>query len=342
MGASFRNLGQICELAGCDLLTIAPKLLTALQATEGNLPRKLAPETAAAQSIDKLNVDEATFLRMHAEDRMATEKLSEGITGFSQAIVALERLLGDRLAELEGASAFTALPERCLGCTTWTATAPSRVKSGRGPAPCSTHSTSMEMDGSRRRSSPPEWAAPFASKIETAAMPSEAAWEARKSEPLQNGSLETWGISNEGAGDRAVAYCRASRGVAISPWPNSKMPAASLGSMATRTRPASPTWAYARCSTAGRRADRSSGRSRRLELARSTYGSAARHPCLRAATGSTHRTASPRSVSFLAPTPSHASVSMDCGRRPPSPQPLLLRLLCTPIPGRTTVRAPVE
>ena len=102
MGASFRNLGEICELAGCDLLTIAPKLLSALQATEGHLPRKLAPETAAAQSIEKLTVDEATFQRMHAEDRMAAEKLSEGITGFSKAIVALARLLGDRLAELEG------------------------------------------------------------------------------------------------------------------------------------------------------------------------------------------------------------------------------------------------
>ena len=102
MGASFRNLGEICELAGCDLLTIAPKLLSALQATEGHLPRKLTPETAAAQSIEELNVDEATFQRMHAEDRMATDKLGEGITGFSKAIVALERLLGDRLAELEG------------------------------------------------------------------------------------------------------------------------------------------------------------------------------------------------------------------------------------------------
>ena len=102
MGASFRGLGQICELAGCDLLTIAPKFLSALQETEGDLPRKLAPKTAAAQSIDKLTVDEATFQRMHVEDRMATEKLREGITGFSKAFVALERLLGGRLAELEG------------------------------------------------------------------------------------------------------------------------------------------------------------------------------------------------------------------------------------------------
>ena len=95
------SLATICELAGCDLLTIAPKLLSALQATEGHLPRKLTPETAAAHS-DKLSVDEATFQRMHAEDRMATEKLSEGITRFSKAIVALERLLGYRLEELEG------------------------------------------------------------------------------------------------------------------------------------------------------------------------------------------------------------------------------------------------
>jgi len=102
MGASFRNLDEICELAGCDLLTIAPKFLSVLQETVGELPRKLDPERAASQDIEKLTVDAAAFRRMHEQDRMANEKLSEGIAGFSKAIVALERLLANRIAELDG------------------------------------------------------------------------------------------------------------------------------------------------------------------------------------------------------------------------------------------------
>lgn len=102
MGASFRNIGEITELAGCDLLTIAPSLLGELQSTEGELPRKLDPETATKQDIEKITVDKATFDRMHAEDRMATEKLSEGIEGFTKALETLEKLLADRLATLEG------------------------------------------------------------------------------------------------------------------------------------------------------------------------------------------------------------------------------------------------
>ncbi|MGF1469890.1 MAG: transaldolase [Sandaracinaceae bacterium] len=101
MGASFRNLGQIRELAGCDLLTISPKLLDELRQTDGDLPRKLDPESPKGMSIDRLAMDQATFARMHAEDRMATDKLAEGIEGFSKALVALERLLEDRLATLE-------------------------------------------------------------------------------------------------------------------------------------------------------------------------------------------------------------------------------------------------
>jgi len=102
MGASFRNLDEIYELAGCDLLTIAPKFLSVLQETVGELPRKLDPERAASQDIEKLTVDAAAFRRMHEQDRMAKEKLSEGIAGFSKAIVALERLLANRIAELDG------------------------------------------------------------------------------------------------------------------------------------------------------------------------------------------------------------------------------------------------
>jgi transaldolase len=102
MGASFRNIGEITELAGCDLLTISPKLLEILNSTEADLPRKLSPEVAAASDIEKIEMDQAMFDRMHAEDEMASEKLSEGIAGFSKALEALETLLKQRLARLEG------------------------------------------------------------------------------------------------------------------------------------------------------------------------------------------------------------------------------------------------
>jgi transaldolase len=101
MGASFRNIGEICELAGCDLLTISPQLLAELEATVRELPRKLSPEAARALPIEKIVVDKAAFNRLHAADRMATDKLKEGIEGFSAALVKLEALLAKRLAELE-------------------------------------------------------------------------------------------------------------------------------------------------------------------------------------------------------------------------------------------------
>jgi transaldolase len=101
MGASFRNIGEIKELAGCDLLTISPQLLGELEKTEGDLPRKLDPQAAKALAIDKINVDKATFERMHKEDRMASDKLAEGIEGFSSALEKLEGLLATRLAALE-------------------------------------------------------------------------------------------------------------------------------------------------------------------------------------------------------------------------------------------------
>ena len=101
MGASFRNIGEITELAGCDLLTISPKLLEQLQSTEGELPRKLCPDIAAQAEIEKMTIDRATFDQMHAGDRMASEKLAEGIEGFTKALIALEKLLAERLAHLE-------------------------------------------------------------------------------------------------------------------------------------------------------------------------------------------------------------------------------------------------
>ncbi|QJD28864.1 transaldolase [Methylococcus geothermalis] len=103
MGASFRNIGEITELAGSDLLTIAPSLLAELQATEGELPRKLDPIKAKDYPIEKIHVNKYTFDKMHAENRMANEKLEEGIQGFTKALEQLEKLLADRLVHLEAA-----------------------------------------------------------------------------------------------------------------------------------------------------------------------------------------------------------------------------------------------
>jgi transaldolase len=101
MGASFRNIGEITELAGCDLLTIAPKLLFELDTDkQSNLPRKLDPAKSAGMNIEKLTIDKATFDKMHAADRMAHDKLKEGIEGFSKALEDLEHLLAQRLSEI--------------------------------------------------------------------------------------------------------------------------------------------------------------------------------------------------------------------------------------------------
>jgi transaldolase len=100
MGASFRNIGEITELAGCDLLTISPALLAELQQTEDELPRKLDPGKAAEMEIEKISIDETTFAEMHKSDRMASEKLEEGISGFTKALIALEQLLAERLSRL--------------------------------------------------------------------------------------------------------------------------------------------------------------------------------------------------------------------------------------------------
>lgn len=100
MGASFRNIGEITELAGCDLLTISPGLLAQLDASEADLPRKLDPAAAASLSIERIPMDQATFDTMHAADRMASEKLEEGINGFTKALEALESLLVERLNQL--------------------------------------------------------------------------------------------------------------------------------------------------------------------------------------------------------------------------------------------------
>jgi transaldolase len=99
MGASFRNTGQILALAGCDLLTIAPDLLEKLAKTEGAVPRKLSPETAARSDMPKVKLDETAFRWLLNEDAMATDKLAEGIRRFDADARKLEKLIVSIAAE---------------------------------------------------------------------------------------------------------------------------------------------------------------------------------------------------------------------------------------------------
>jgi transaldolase len=82
MGASFRSVDQIVRLAGCDLLTISPNLLEKMEKTQGEVTRRLSPETARTTDATKIHLDEKTFRWMHNEDQMAVEKLSDGIRKF--------------------------------------------------------------------------------------------------------------------------------------------------------------------------------------------------------------------------------------------------------------------
>jgi transaldolase len=95
MGASFRNTGQILELAGCDLLTIAPDLMAELEAAGGEVPRKLDPQAAAGLGEGRVDLDEGRFRWMLNEDAMATEKLAEGIRNFTRDTERLEALVAD-------------------------------------------------------------------------------------------------------------------------------------------------------------------------------------------------------------------------------------------------------
>ena len=97
MGASFRNKDEITELAGCDLLTIAPKLLDELEKSEAPVPRKLDLETAKKSPIEKMLLDEKTFRYLLGDNPMATDKLAEGIRNFAKDIVKLEKEIEKRL-----------------------------------------------------------------------------------------------------------------------------------------------------------------------------------------------------------------------------------------------------
>jgi transaldolase len=93
MGASFRKAGQIVLLAGCDLLTIAPDLLDKLSKAEGEIPRRLSPESAREAGERKIALDEKSFRWMHNEDAMGTDKLAEGIRRFDADARKLEKLI---------------------------------------------------------------------------------------------------------------------------------------------------------------------------------------------------------------------------------------------------------
>jgi transaldolase len=93
MGASFRNIGQITNLAGCDLLTISPELLAELQSKNASLQAALSVDLSQSMSIEKLNADEKAFRYQLNQDAMATEKLSEGIRLFCADIEKLEKVL---------------------------------------------------------------------------------------------------------------------------------------------------------------------------------------------------------------------------------------------------------
>jgi transaldolase len=93
MGASFRNVGQITALAGCDLLTISPDLLATLAATDAPLNRALDAAQALALDLQRVHFDESAFRLALNEDAMATEKLAEGIRAFCADAIKLDQLL---------------------------------------------------------------------------------------------------------------------------------------------------------------------------------------------------------------------------------------------------------
>ena len=97
MGASFRNVGQILELAGCDLLTISPELMEKLSQSDGPVERKLTRANAKAARVERLELDEKKFRYLLNDDAMATEKTAEGIRKFAADIVKLEKVVASKI-----------------------------------------------------------------------------------------------------------------------------------------------------------------------------------------------------------------------------------------------------
>jgi transaldolase len=97
MGASFRNKGEILELAGCDLLTISPQLLGELKNSNDPVERKLAPEMANEKKLERLDLDEKKFRWLFNENAMATEKTAEGIRLFNADAMKLQDYIAAKL-----------------------------------------------------------------------------------------------------------------------------------------------------------------------------------------------------------------------------------------------------
>ncbi len=97
MGASFRNKGEILELAGCDLLTISPKLLEELKNSQEPVEQKLSEKAAQQSDLEQHHLDEKRFRYWLNEDAMATEKTAEGIRNFAADTVKLEKLIAEKL-----------------------------------------------------------------------------------------------------------------------------------------------------------------------------------------------------------------------------------------------------
>jgi transaldolase len=97
MGASFRSKGEVLELAGCDLLTISPELLSELKNSSDPVPRKLSPKTSIDPKLSRIAVDEKSFRWMMNESAMATEKLAEGVRTFAADAVKLEEYIAKKL-----------------------------------------------------------------------------------------------------------------------------------------------------------------------------------------------------------------------------------------------------
>ncbi len=97
MGASFRNIGEILELAGCDLLTISPALLEELQNMDGEVEQKLSADAAKTADIEPLDVSEKSFRWLLNEDAMATEKLAQGIRVFGQDMLKVRAIVAEKL-----------------------------------------------------------------------------------------------------------------------------------------------------------------------------------------------------------------------------------------------------
>lgn len=104
MAASFRNVGEITELAGCDNITIAPALLASLEACTDPLPRKLSPHGATSPDGKLSSITEEQFYELHNADKMAVEKLKEGINSFAADQVKLEAQLAKLSEELKGSN----------------------------------------------------------------------------------------------------------------------------------------------------------------------------------------------------------------------------------------------